>query len=1613
MSKNIINADFVQNEAKIDKNKFVPNFNTLSTVANADDVKISKHSIQKWLLQHIHLLFDRANEEHHINIRLLKEKEKPINRFYLLSDIFSNNAETIKKITNLVYNKNLDGYKVCLLPCTLNSKNNATTDKISGSGVIVLDIDSGNIEYKLEKLINHFGVPTFTIKSGGITEEGCSKVHVYYRLSEFQTGDNLERLIKLRGDIASAIGADISFYNSTQIIALLGTINVKYDNKPIVEIDSFDISNIYNFEDFIKNSQDFFIDNPIKELEKKAEDYALGYAQSAPVENLTEGQAYDYLTSLGQEVFKSYNNCSSSPRWLECIFAIHHQFQGNQKGYDLALRWSLTDKTGRSEENIIAGVKKAYYASKTEYTNKKVITFRSIISFVEDKQFIDNEIIKNPQFGKSIIIFNDNPLYDENYVLTENFLCIKVKPKGKNAPPPYLLPICNHLEVLGGGNGSKGTSYRLIRYIDTNGKLVENLLAISLKGQELQTYLSEINLQFNTKYYSLIHNYMLNSQASSNKINIIHKTGWNEEKTAYSLIYKNEIKSYFVDKQASNDKAYLEFGASSDEYLRKKGSLDNWKELVRLSKGNDSMILALGLPFASMWLTPLNQDGRIIHFFGESQKGKSSLLSLASSVFGVTVGSEDYSHWLGSVNSIENTCKARNDSLLLLDELHKLRNKQELPDLPYKITGGIGVVRMAYNQTTNNNRAITTWKVLTLSSGEKSYYDELSAYNLERHYKGGMMNRWADYPVVTEEFGVFSTLHEFADKFKDSKVAAENFRSHVVSLCRKNKGQAICSYLEYVFEIKDFDDVFIEIKNQFEKWLEKYFYSNPKINDRNSSQEISVAKMFALSAAALKIAADANIVDYSQDYIFEVLGRCYNKFLANKIDVHMSAEDRLMKKTLIDFLNKELHRGFYDNTETHSNYNGQLYYGIKQQRKKNQNNIEEDNLEGSYDYYIEVSKLELIFKGSNQTLVKRFLRDNEYIEEFPTREKKGETSYTWPIRHKGVGGRKINFNKLNLVKIGIVLADDQDPNDPKVGGDKYKSETEPLSIDEHISTTDIEPSKDNIVTANTAINYELKDKAHLIEFLQKAEKSITYGLDIETTGLKASDHKIALIQIYNPNLDKVFIYKVFDYPLTKEEKKLLSEINFVAHNASFERSFMPYLKNLNCSMIAYHAATSNRRCSIGDLSSYTGITYNNKKLMQVSNWVGELTEEQLEYAAKDAKATYILWQKYKDANKPVYDRMYTASFIIDDYAKRGLPVDTEALRNLRIEKENKRDELLKKLTDLGFEDIITPNNNIRTKKEVMDKVTPDVMKIVEEVRKTNSLINNIIKGVEENIVDGRLPINVLICGTETGRLATVNPNVQNFPRSGFRHIFKAREGFRFVRADFSGQELRMVAAMSNEKVLIEAFNSGKDPHAIMAARLNNMPLKTFLEQPIYWQKSERQKAKAANFGFLYGMGASRFIVNAKEAYNVDLTLAEANNIRTKFWATYSFLKKWSEKEREECKARGYALTRGGRKRRFEDIEKAYCETINTAVQGSCGEVLLETLIALPDYLKGYLVNTVHDELIFEVPIELIEDDTKYTELKNHIIGAMIAGVSKVEKRYPTLNITEIKDTERL
>ena len=544
------------------------------------------------------------------------------------------------------------------------------------------------------------------------------------------------------------------------------------------------------------------------------------------------------------------------------------------------------------------------------------------------------------------------------------------------------------------------------------------------------------------------------------------------------------------------------------------------------------------------------------------------------------------------------------------------------------------------------------------------------------------------------------------------------------------------------------------------------------------------------------------------------------------------------------------------------------------------------------------------------------------------------------------------------------------------------------------------------------IQYSCLNRATLLQFLRELDKSITYGLDIETTGLNVRDSKIALLQIYNPMLDRVFIFKLIDEPINEEEQIVLAKIHFVTHNASFERSFMPYLKHLDCSMIAYHATRSIRNPSLERVSNEVGINYDNKKTMQTSDWSGEPTEEQLEYAAKDAKATYLLGKKYKNENTPVYDRMLKTSLIIDSYSKRGLPVNIDELKKLKNEKENERNTGLQTIREMGYGYIITAKS-FTTKKDVLNSLPSEVKKLMGKVRKCNSLLNNSIKGVEDNLVNGRLPINALICGTETGRLSTVRPNTQNFPRQGFRQIFEACVDNTFLKADFATQELRIAATFSGEDVMLNAFNNGKDLHALIAAKLNNMTIEEFIKQPKDARAAERQKAKAVNFGFLYGMGPKRFVVNAKEKYDVAISLKDAEHFKNIFWRTYPRLKRWCDSERMKCDRRGYALTAGGRKRYFKDLTKAYCEKINTAVQGTGADILIETLLALPEDIAQYLVNTVHDELIFEVPEHLVDDETKYNELEDKITRAMITGAQKIVPNYPIRDIAEIKKVKSL
>lgn len=217
--------------------------------------------------------------------------------------------------------------------------------------------------------------------------------------------------------------------------------------------------------------------------------------------------------------------------------------------------------------------------------------------------------------------------------------------------------------------------------------------------------------------------------------------------------------------------------------------------------------------------------------------------------------------------------------------------------------------------------------------------------------------------------------------------------------------------------------------------------------------------------------------------------------------------------------------------------------------------------------------------------------------------------------------------------------------------------------------------------------------------------------------------------------------------------------------------------------------------------------------------------------------------------------------------------------------------------------------------------------------------------------------------TSTGRISSKNPNLQNIPiRSEqglrIRKAFIAEPGKVLVGADYSQIELRIAAHLSNDLVMKEAFSKGTDFHAETAARMN----------------VDRRTAKVINFSILYGKGAFGF------ARDLGITVAEAKSYIEQYFKAYPALRPYLDKVLTEAREKGYAETLLGRRRYFPDLtarnfqhrSAAEREAMNLPIQGTGADILKKAMCILDERLKKelpttYLILTVHDELILEVP----------------------------------------------
>lgn len=238
--------------------------------------------------------------------------------------------------------------------------------------------------------------------------------------------------------------------------------------------------------------------------------------------------------------------------------------------------------------------------------------------------------------------------------------------------------------------------------------------------------------------------------------------------------------------------------------------------------------------------------------------------------------------------------------------------------------------------------------------------------------------------------------------------------------------------------------------------------------------------------------------------------------------------------------------------------------------------------------------------------------------------------------------------------------------------------------------------------------------------------------------------------------------------------------------------------------------------------------------------------------------------------------------------------------------------------------------------------------------------------------DGRIHSTLNQTETRTGRISSAEPNLQNIPvrtEQGreLRRFFNAKEGFVLVDADYSQIELRVLAALADDKNMIDAFISGADIHSITASQVLGVPLDKVTA-------NDRRKAKAVNFGIVYGIGAYSL------SQDIGTSVVEADRYIKGYLANYSGVAAFMENSKITAKEKGYAETYFGRRRYLPElnesnaIRRGFGERVamNMPIQGTAADIIKIAMIQVYERLKAEcpeakLIMQVHDELIIEAP----------------------------------------------
>ena len=559
----------------------------------------------------------------------------------------------------------------------------------------------------------------------------------------------------------------------------------------------------------------------------------------------------------------------------------------------------------------------------------------------------------------------------------------------------------------------------------------------------------------------------------------------------------------------------------------------------------------------------------------------------------------------------------------------------------------------------------------------------------------------------------------------------------------------------------------------------------------------------------------------------------------------------------------------------------------------------------------------------------------------------------------------------------------------------------------------------------------LLTEADLNRWVEKLKQAKLFALDTETDNLDYMAANLVGISFALENGEAAYLPLQLDYlgaPKTLEKTTALSLLKPVLENPSIQKVGQNFKYDLTIfarngidvqgvafdTMLESYVLNSTGRHNMDDLAK----RYLGHQTISFEEIAGkgknQLTfnqiplEQAAEYAAEDADVTMklqqVLWEKL--SKEPTLEKLFKEMElpllgVLSRMERRGVLIDSDALFLQSNEIANRLSELeeqayvlagqpfnlasTKQLQEILFDKLglpviqKTPKGAPSTNEEVLEELafSHELPKVLVEHRGLSKLKSTYTDKLPQmvNPQTGRVHTSYHQAVTATGRLSSSDPNLQNIPIRNeegrrIRQAFIAREGFTVVAADYSQIELRIMAHLSQDQGLINAFTQGKDIHRSTAAEIFGVALDEVTSE-------QRRNAKAINFGLIYGMSAFGL------SRQLGIGRADAQSYMDLYFKRYPGVQTFMHDIREKAKAQGYVETLFGRRLYLPDINSsngmrrkaAERVAINAPMQGTAADIIKRAMIQLDQKLQNdpdiAMIMQVHDELVFEVRSEKV------------------------------------------